>query len=92
MSVLHVKSDGTSHQVTVGDLGRKIRGDAGAFANVSAADWEEYGQWLDRVDLPRPVPAVLALLARLRWSLIDQGRNPGLLLLASWMGDDGYEE
>ena len=35
---------------------------------------------------------VLALLASLRWSLIDEGLNPGLLTLAVWLDEDGYEE
>jgi hypothetical protein len=55
-------------------------------------DWTEFGRWLDTIVPPRPVPDVMLLLAKLRWALIDQGRNPGLLTLCSWMGDDGYEE
>jgi hypothetical protein len=59
---------------------------------MHAEDWTEYAAWLDATETAHAGPDVMVLLAKLRWTLIDEGRNPGLLTLASLMGDDGYEE
>jgi hypothetical protein len=48
--------------------------------------------YLEGVSMSPTVTDVLALLASLRWSLIDVGMNPGLLTLGCWLEDDGYEE